>query len=169
MLCGPMDYTPGAFDLDGTEESPKYVQTTRAQQMAMYVVYFSPLQMLVDYPAAYEGSPEQFEFLKQVPVTWDDTKFIKGEPGQFVAVARKKGHDWYIGIMNNDHAGREVSIQYDFLEKEKNYKAHIYKDADDAGRNPEHVSVEEDMVNISDSQSFKLASGGGTAIWLEAQ
>ncbi len=169
MLCGPMDYTPGAFDLDGTEESPKYVQTTRAHQMAMYVVYFSPLQMLVDYPAAYEGAPEQFEFLKEVPVTWDDTKFIKGEPGQFIAVARKNGHDWYIGIMNNHRAGRDVSIHYDFLEEGKNYKAHIYKDAEDADQKPEHVSVEEDMVKASDNQSFKLASGGGTAIWLEAQ
>jgi alpha-glucosidase len=167
MLGGPMDYTSGAFDLDGTEDHPKHVQTTRAHQMAMYAVYFSPLQMLVDYPRAYESAQDQFEFIKQVPVTWDDTRFLQGEPGEYVAVARKKGNDWFVGVMNNEQSGREVTLSLNFLEEGSDYTAHIYRDADDADQNPEHVTVEEQTVTAGDEHSVTLASGGGEAIWLE--
>ncbi len=168
MLGGPMDYTSGAFDLDGTEDHPKHVQTTRAHQMAMYAVYFSPLQMLVDYPQAYESAPDQFEFIQQVPVTWDDTRFLKGEPGEYVAVARKKGDDWFVGVMNNEQNGRQVTLSLDFLDEGTDYTAHIYRDADNADQNPEQVTVEEQAAAAGDKHSVTLASGGGAAIWLEA-
>lgn len=169
MLCGPMDYTPGAFDLDGTKNRPKHVQTTRAHQMAMYPVYFSPLQMLVDYPQAYENAPEQFEFLKQVPVTWDETKFLKGYPGEYIAVARRKGNDWFVGTMNNETSGRKVNFSFDFLDQGTTYTAHIYQDAADADENPQHVNIKTANVKAGDDHSATLASGGGEAIWLEAQ
>lgn len=169
MLGGPMDYTSGAFDLDGTEDHPKHVQTTRAHQMAMYAVYFSPLQMLVDYPGAYESAPDQFEFIKQVPVTWDDTRFLQGEPGEYVAVARKKGDDWFVGVMNNEQSDRQVNITLNFLDEGTDYTAHIYRDADDADQNPENVTVEEQTVTAGDEHSVTLASGGGEAIWIEAE
>jgi alpha-glucosidase len=169
MLGGPMDYTPGAFDLDGTEDHPKHVQTTRAHQMAMYVVYFSPLQMLVDYPKAYESAPGQFEFVKNVPVTWDETRFLKGSPAEYVAVARRKGEDWFIGILNNEKSGRNISFELDFLDKQTRYTAHVYKDAADADNHPEHVAVEKFSVTHTDSQSLTLASGGGAAFWLETK
>jgi len=169
MLSGPMDFTPGAFDIDGAEGFPKYIKTTRAQQIAMYVVYFSPLQMLIDYPQAYESAPEQFEFIKQVPVTWDETKFIKGYPGDYIALARRKGSDWFVGVMNDEQTGRKVSFSFDFLEKGKEYTARIYKDAPDADENPQNVVVEEMTVTAGDEHSVVMPKGGGEAIWFEAQ
>lgn len=169
MLCGPMDYTPGAFDLDGLRDFPKNVQTTRAQQLAMYAVYFTPLQMLVDYPYAYESDPDAFEFLKQVPTSWDETKFISGYPGEYIVVARRKGADWFVGVMNNDKPDRNIHFTFDFLDGDKAYTAHIYKDAGDADENPEHVAVSEMPVSQGDKHSVTLVSAGGEAIWLEAK
>ncbi len=169
MLGGPMDYTPGAFDLDGTEDNPKYVQTTRAHQMAMYVVYFSPVQMLVDYPNAYEQEPELFEFIKEVPVTWDDTKCINGYPGDYLAVARKKNTNWFVGIMNDEDEGRNITIPCAFLNDQLTYKATIYEDAEDASVNPEHVTIKTQKITASDSLSFSLPSDGGAALMIKPE
>jgi len=165
MLAGPMDYTPGAFDLDGAEGFPKHVQTTRAQQIAMLVVYFSPFQMIVDYPAAYEGSPDQFDFVKTVPTTWDRTTFIDGYPGDYIILARKKGDTWYIGCMTDENP-REMEFALDFLDPDNRYTVTILRDGDDAGDNPQSVAREIREVTARDRISVKMAASGGQAIRL---
>lgn len=135
MILGPIDYTPGGFRHASPEEFPKlrrntlpYVQTTRGQAVAMYVVYDSPLQMLADSPITYsktEGAwpkPQSdweagLEFIKDVPTTWDETRILQGDIGQFIVSARRKGKDWYIGAMTNE-AGRTLSIPLNFWVKE---------------------------------------------------
>jgi len=165
MLLGHMDYTPGAFDLDGTEGHPKQVKGTRAHQIAMYVVYFSPLQMLVDYPDAYRSAPEQFAFLQNVPTSWSETRFLEGEPGEYIIMARRKGADWFVGAMT-DEDPRDIQIPLDFLPENWTYTAHIYRDGLDADVRPEHVVVEEREVDATVTLSASLANGGGMAVRL---
>lgn len=165
MLAGPMDYTPGAFDLDGTKASPKHVRGTRTQQIAMYIVYFSPLQMLVDYPAAYEASPDQFSFVRSIPTTWSETRFIAGYPGKYVVVARRQGEQWFVGAMTNNQS-RDLTIPLDFLGSGQTYQATICRDAADAGTNPQHVNVVEDTFTSKDNLHASLAGGGGFAVRL---
>jgi alpha-glucosidase len=162
MLAGPMDYTPGAFDLDGAPGHPKYVQTTRAQQIAMYVVYFSPLQMLVDYPAAYEAAPEPFDFVLGVPTAWDETRFLDGEPGEFVVVARRRGDAWYLGAMNGESA-RSLAVPLAFLAPGRAYDAFVCRDGDDAGRNPQSVTCGKTRVRSTDALDARLVGSGGMA------
>ncbi len=165
MLAGPMDYTPGAFDLDGAEGFPKHVQGTRAHQIAMLVVYFSPFQMLVDYPAAYESAPEQFDFVKRVPTTWDETRFIDGYPGDFVVVARRRGDEWYVGAMTDENP-RDLTVPLDFLAEGRPHVAHVYRDGDDVAENPQSVAYETNEVSRSDALELRLAGGGGVSVRL---
>ncbi|MEE8148428.1 MAG: glycoside hydrolase family 97 catalytic domain-containing protein, partial [Longimicrobiales bacterium] len=165
MLAGPMDYTPGAFDLDGAEGFPKHVQGTRAHQIAMLVVYFSPFQMLVDYPAAYESAPEQLDFVKRVPTTWDETRFIDGYPGDFVVVARRRGDEWYVGAMT-DETPRDLIVPLDFLAEGRPHVAHVYRDGDDVAENPQSVAYETNEVSRSDALELRLAGGGGVSVRL---
>jgi alpha-glucosidase len=166
MLNGPMDYTPGGFG-NATQEtfvprsSRPMVLGTRAQQLALYVVYFAPLQMVADSPQAYQGKPE-FQFILDVPTTWDETRVLGGTPGEFVTVARRKGDDWFLGSITNWSA-RDISLPLAFLGKGK-YIAEIYRDAADAGEKPQHVTCEHRPVKSSETLSFHLASGGGLAI-----
>jgi alpha-glucosidase len=166
MLAGPMDYTPGAFDLDGTEDSPKQVQGTRTHQMAMYVVYYSPLQMIPDYPEVYEAAPAEFAFIKDIPTVWDDTKVLAGHPGDFIVMARRKGKNWYLGSMADENP-RKLSIPLTFLDPEKKYIAKIYSDALDADKNPEHVIINELEVTSSTVLSITMVGGGGHAVSLK--
>jgi alpha-glucosidase len=163
MLAGPMDYTPGAFDLDGTEESPKQVQGTRTHQMAMYVVYYSPLQMVPDYPEAYEAAPDEFAFIKDIPTVWDDTKVLEGQPGDFIVMARRKGENWYMGSLTDENP-RKISIPLSFLDQGIDYTATIYSDALDADKNPEHVIKSEINVTSSTVLSVAMIGGGGHAV-----
>jgi len=165
MLAGPMDYTPGAFDLDGVPLLPKQVQGTRAAQMAMYVVYFSPLQMLADYPQAYENSPEQFQFIKDVPTTWDRSKVIDGYPGDFIILARKKAASWFIGAMSDENP-RNMTVKLGFLDAGKTYKANIYKDGPNAKTDRRDVTVEHKTLTARDSLAIQFAPGGGLAVSL---
>jgi len=165
MLAGAMDYTPGAFDLDGTEEHPKHVQTTRAQQIAMYVVYYSPLQMLVDYPEVYKENMDQFKFVLDIPTTWDESNFVDGQPSEYIVMARRKGDKWYVGAMTNEDS-RQVSIPLDFLQDGQEYQAQILADASDADSNPEHVTMSTQTVTSSDAIDASLAGSGGEAIIL---
>ena len=166
MLAGPMDYTPGGFDnVTDAEFAPRNVKPmvmgTRAHQLALYVVFDSPLMMVSDSPEAYKGQKD-FEFIKEVPASWDETQVVNGNPGEFVTIARKKGDDWYLGSITNRDA-REVSIPLEFLGSGE-YIAEIYADAPDAGANPKHTSVDQRRVTASTLLSLKLAPGGGAAM-----
>jgi alpha-glucosidase len=163
MLAGPMDYTPGAFDLDGTEDSPKQVQGTRTHQLAMYVVYYSPLQMVPDYPEAYEAAPDEFAFIKDVPTVWDDTKVLAGHPGDFIVMARRRGQNWYMGSMTDENP-RKLGVPMSFLDQGTKYTATIYSDALDADKNPEHVILSETGVTSSTVLSITMVAGGGHAV-----
>jgi alpha-glucosidase len=167
MLAGPMDYTPGGF-LNRTPElfrcgSPTYVMTTRCQQLAMFVVYDSPFTVACDAPENYYNQPG-IDFLKVVPTTWDDTKVIKGEVGEYIVMARKKDTRWYIGAMNNSQP-RELNISLDFLDQQK-FKLVSFSDADDSDTNAEHIDQGESTVKKGDALSIKMAPGGGYAAYL---
>jgi hypothetical protein len=169
LIGGPMDYTPGIFKMKGyTSYAPeRQMHTTLVKQLALYVTLYSPLQMAADYPENYEAKPDAFQFIKDVPVDWDDTKIIEAEPGDYITIARKeKGkHDWYIGAIT-DEQSRVATIPLDFLDKGQKYKATIYRDADDAdwNTNPEAYIIENSTVQDHTVLQIKLAKGGGCAI-----
>ncbi len=166
MLAGPMDYTPGAFDnvtAAGFEPSDvkPMAMGTRAHQLALYVVFDSPLMMVADYPEAYKGQKD-FQFIKDVPSSWDETHVVNGKVGEFVTLARKKGDDWYLGAITNWDS-REVNIPLEFLGSGQ-YSAEIYSDAADAGVNPKHTAIEQRRVSASTVLKMNLAPGGGVAV-----
>jgi alpha-glucosidase len=166
MLSGPMDYTPGGFDnvtredFVARDKSPM-VMGTRAQQLALYVVFDEPLAMVSDAPAAYANQPA-FRFIKDVPTSWDAIKVLNGEPGELVTIARRHGDEWYLGSLTN-WASRDLSIPLRFLGQGM-YKAEIFEDTSDAAQNPKHVSIRQQSVRSSDTLVLHLASGGGCAI-----
>jgi alpha-glucosidase len=165
MLAGPMDYTPGAFHNATREQfKPQNIepssQGTRAHQLALYAVFQSPLQMLSDYPEAYEGHPE-FEFIEKVPTVWDDTKVLNGEPAKFVTIARQHGDAWYLGSITNWDS-RSLEIPLSFL-GEGNYQARIFADGDDADKVATSVAVSTKLVTANDKLTIHLAPGGGWA------
>jgi alpha-glucosidase len=164
MLAGPMDFTPGAFAVAARETFIARIKQpmspgTRAHQLAMYVVYESPLQMVVDHPASYFGQTG-FDFLKAVPTVWDETKFIEGEVGDYIALARRNGEEWYLGCMS-DWTPRDLQISLSFL-GDGVYMAQIY--ADDADRDPSRVKAILKEVTAQDSLNIHLAPGGGCAV-----
>ncbi|WP_026705464.1 glycoside hydrolase family 97 protein [Flavobacterium soli] len=166
MLSGPLDYTPGNFDFDYKLPQGAKVQTTLAAQLALYVVLFSPLQMASDLPENYEGKPE-FQFIKDVPCIWADTKPQDSKIGEYTAIARKDWdtEDWYFGAITNDKV-REIKVDLSFLEKGTSYTATIYQDGPGADykTNPYPVVISTKTVDRSTDLSFKLASGGGVAV-----
>ena len=166
MLAGPMDYTPGGFedvtrnDFVARQIRPM-VMGTRAQQLAMYVAYQAPFQMVSDTPKAYEDQPA-FGFIEHVPVTWDETRVLSGEPGEFIAIARRKGDEWFLGAMT-DWTARELDVPLAFLGGGK-YTAEIYADAEDAAEYPKNVSVRRQAVDRGMHLKAALAPGGGYAV-----
>ena len=166
MLAGPMDYTPGCFN-NATRQQfqardlDPMCQTTRAQQLAMYVVYESELVMLSDYPEIYDHTPEM-EFLEKVPTVWDETKVIKGEPAQYVTVARRHGNRWFLGAMTNGEA-RDLEIPLDFLGAGE-YEALIFADGVDADKVATSVAVNKKRVGSGDRLTLHMAPGGGGAM-----
>jgi alpha-glucosidase len=166
MLAGPMDYTPGGFDnvtkdeFEPRQEHPM-VMGTRAHQLAMYAVYEAPFQMVSDHPAAYKDQPA-FEFIKRVPATWDETRVLNGDPGEYVTVARRHGNEWFLGSMTNWTA-RGLEIPLTFLGSGR-YTAEIYQDAEDAGTYPKNIRVLKETVDRSTRLKAPLASGGGYAV-----
>ncbi len=170
-LAGPMDYTPGGFDnVTRAEFVPRnkkpMVMGTRAHELALYVVFESGFQMISDYPEAYKGQNE-FEFIRAVPNAWDETKVVSGRPGEFIAVARRKGKEWYVGAITGWH-GAEVDLPLEFL-GHGNYAAEIYADASDAGDHPKHTEISVQRVTPAAMLHLKLASGGGAAIRFRAE
>jgi alpha-glucosidase len=166
MLSGPMDYTPGGFDNVTREEfvardkSPM-VMGTRAQQLALYVVFDAPLAMVSDAPSAYANQPS-FRFIREVPTSWDATRALNGEPGEFVTIARRHGGEWYLGSITNWTA-RDVRVPLDFLGNGR-YSAEIYEDAADSAENPKHVVMKQETVQKGNTLTLRLAGGGGCAI-----
>lgn len=166
MLSGPMDYTPGGFDNVTREafvarDNSPMVMGTRAQQLALYVVFEAPLAMVSDAPSAYANQPA-FQFIRDVPTAWDATRALDGKPGEFATIARRQGKEWYLGSITNWTA-RDVRVPLDFLGAGK-YTAEIYEDAADAAENPKHVAIRHQTVRKTDTLTLHLASGGGCAI-----
>lgn len=166
MLSGPFDYTPGNFNFDYKTPSGARVQTTLANQLALYVIIFSPLQMASDLPANYEGKPE-FQFIKDVPCTWSDTKVLDSKIGEYTTIARKDWNEknWYLGSITNSKA-RDLTVPLSFLDTNKDYEAEIYADGAGANykTNPYPVTISKQKVNNKTVLNIKLATGGGTAI-----
>lgn len=167
MLSGPIDFTPGIFDIKFDKyKKDNQVNTTLAHQLALYVVIYSPIQMAADLPENYEGHPA-FQFIKDVGIDWDETKVLDGEIGEFVTIARKERNtgNWFIGSVTDENA-REIVIPLSFIDKDKVYRAVIYKDAEDShwDKNPTAYVIENKDVKNSDELRITLAPGGGVAI-----
>ena len=169
LMGGPMDYTPGIFKLKGYAPGvpDRSVHSTLAKQLALYVTMYSPVTMAADLPENYEAKPDAFQFIKEVPVDWDDTKILEAEPGDYITIARKeKGADkWFMGAITDENA-RTTTVQLSFLQKGKKYKAVIYEDATGANwkANPEGYSIRTVTVDSNTRLKLVLAPGGGTAI-----
>lgn len=171
MLAGPLDYTPGAFgnvtraEFVARDKEPE-APNTRAHELALYVVLESPFMMVSDFPEHYAGQHD-FEFIKQVPVTWDEVRVITGWPMENITVARRSGKDWYVGSITNWNA-RTVKVPLSFLGEGK-YVAEIYADAADAGTNATHTEFTKQAVDRDTVIDVKMASGGGNAIWIHPE
>lgn len=168
MLAGPIDYTPGIFDLLFTGyQGTNRVRTTLAKQLALYVVIYSPMQMAADLIDNYKDNPA-FKFIQDVPVDWHDTKVLNAKIGDFVTIARRNKDCWYIGSITDENA-KEFVLPLTFLEPGKLYKATIYADAPDASyeNNPHAITINEVNVDNSTVLNVKLATSGGQAISIE--
>lgn len=169
---GPMDYTPGVFVMDLKTWAPhnqSHVNSTLARQLALYVTMYSPLQMAADLPEHYERFMDAFQFIKDVPVDWDESIYLEAEPGRYVTAARRgKGTgDWFIGCTSSEH-GHESKLKLDFLESDKQYVATVYADAPDADykTNPQAYVIRRGIVTSKTTLKLKAAPGGGYAISL---
>lgn len=168
MLSGPMDFTPGIFDLLFEKEKPdNRVETTLAKQLALYVVLYSPIQMAADLPENYEKRLDAFQFIRDVPTDWADSRALTGEIGEQVTIVRKDRHseDWYLGSLTDDH-GRLLSVPLNFLTPGVTYKAQVYRDGLQAhwDSNPYDMIIEEIEVTSADTFPIRLAAGGGMAV-----
>ena len=164
LLAGPLDYTPGLFNLSGTIRK---VQTTIAKQLAFYVTMYSPLQMVADLPEHYDDHLEAFRFIRDVPTTWETTVPLDGVIGDYYVVARKErgDEDWFVGGVTDENE-RTLTINLDFLNHHQSYNATIYRDGDDAHwqEKPESYQIDKQVVGHGDSLTIRLAAGGGFAI-----
>jgi alpha-glucosidase len=166
MLAGPMDYTPGGFrngkpaTFEVRDVLP-FVQNSRGQELAKYVVYDSPLQMVSDDPDAYRGA-EGFDFIRRVPTAWDETRFLSGEPGRDIVLARRLGKTWYLGAMSAEDAATTKRVSLDFLPA-GHYLATIWED----GAAPNNVKVREANITARDGLALQLAAAGGAVVILE--
>ncbi|TNE66602.1 MAG: glycoside hydrolase family 97 protein [Alphaproteobacteria bacterium] len=168
LLAGPMDYTPGIFDIEhGKTELTRRVQSTLATQLALYVVVYSPIQMAADLPENYEARPDAFQFILDVPTDWEVSKTLQAAIGDYVVMARQPrgGQDWYLGAVTDEEA-HTLSQPLDFLAPGKRYEAQIYKDAPDADyrTNPTALVTDTRVVTSKDSLDIAMAPGGGFAV-----
>lgn len=170
LIGGPMDYTPGIFEMDISKLNPhnnSHVNATIANQLALYVTMYSPLQMAADLPEHYKRFPDAFQFIKDVAVDWDESIYLEAEPGRHLTVARKaKGTpNWFVGNVNG-YESRKTKLKLDFLDKDATYTARIYEDANDAHYkdNPQAYNIRELRVKKNSTLKFKSAPGGGFAI-----
>ncbi len=172
---GPMDFTPGIFRMDigsfvpGSDEHKK---ATVANQLALYLTMYSPLQMAADLPEHYTEKMDAFQFIKDVPVDWSRSEYLDAEPGEFIVVARrdKNSDNWFVGGVTNGEA-RDYDLKFDFLEPGATYEATVYSDAADAdyATNPEAYKIEKRRIDSTSDLPIKMARGGGFAISLKKQ
>jgi len=174
LMGGPMDYTPGIFQVKMNYYNPSsqnQVHTTLVKQLALYVTLYSPLQMAADLPDNYEKHLDAFQFIEDVAVDWDDTKILEAEPGDYITTARKaKGkEEWFIGAITDENA-RTATASLNFLEAGKNYAAALYLDGEKAHwkDNPMEYQIQKFIVTSKSILKLKLASGGGAAIGIKA-
>jgi len=170
LIGGPMDYTPGIFEMDIEKINPNnksHVNSTLANQLALYVIMSGPLQMAADFPENYDRFPDAFQFIKEVALDWDDSKYLEAEPGEYVTVARKaKGTDnWFIGNVTGDNAFTSA-ISFDFLDADKQYIATIYADAKEADykTNPQAYIIRKVVVTHKSRLTQLSVPAGGYAI-----
>jgi hypothetical protein len=173
LIGGPMDYTPGIFEMDIEKINPdnkSHVNATLANQLALYVTMYSPLQMAADLPENYNRFPDAFQFIKDVAIDWDETKVLEAEPGEYITYARKaKGkNEWFVGCTNG-YEGRESKISFDFLEKRKKYEAIIYSDtkASHYKTNPQAYQIRKIKITNKSKLTQYCAPGGGYAIQIK--
>lgn len=174
LIGGPMDYTPGIFQMDLSVYEPtntSHVNSTLANQLALYVTMYSPLQMAADFPETYNKFADAFQFIKDVAVDWDDSKYLEAEPGEYITVARKaKGTDnWFVGNVSGEK-GYTSRISFDFLDPDKTYVATVYSDAKDAHykTNPQAYEIKKYIVNHKSKLTQRSAPGGGYAVSIMA-
>ncbi|HXB45073.1 MAG TPA: glycoside hydrolase family 97 catalytic domain-containing protein, partial [Puia sp.] len=169
LMGGPMDYTPGIFKLKNyAPYAPeRQVHTTLAKQLALYVTMYSPLQMAADLPENYDAHKDAFQFIRDVPVDWDDTKIIEAEPGDYLTIARKEKEkpNWFIGAITGENK-RSTKISLSFLDKGIKYIATVYADADNANwkDNPQAYKIEHFVVDSNSTLRLYLGEGGGAAV-----
>ncbi|MGB3063891.1 glycoside hydrolase family 97 protein [Sphingobacterium thalpophilum] len=165
LIGGPMDYTPGIFEMNLPNGA--HVNSTLANQLALYVTMYSPLQMAADFPENYDRFPDAFQFIKDVGIDWDDSKYLEAEPGQYITVARKEKNTdkWFLGSVNGNNS-RTSKIKFDFLDAGKTYLATIYADAPDANfkTKPQAYTVKKIKVTHKDNLAQFCAAAGGYAI-----
>lgn len=170
LVGGPMDYTPGIFQikLDYYKSGKKeQVHTTLAKQLALYVTMYSPMQMAADLPETYERMSDAFQFIKDVAVDWDETQIIEAEPGDYITIARKakNKNEWYIGAIT-DEQSRQTTLNMSFLDSKRKFVATLYTDAPDAHweKNPMAYQIKSFVVDSQTKLKLALAAGGGAAI-----
>lgn len=167
---GPMDYTPGILETEVKNVNPNntsQVRSTLAKQLGLYVTMYSPLQMAADLPENYERFADAFQFIKDVPVDWQESVYLEAEPGRYITIARKDKHsdNWYIGNTSNEN-GHTSELLLNFLDKNKKYEATIYADAKNADwqTNPKAYTITKQKVNAKTKLKLTAAKGGGYAI-----
>lgn len=172
---GPMDFTPGIFEMNLSKVSPKnteHKRATVANQLALYVTMYSPLQMAADLPENYARKMDAFKFIKDVPVDWSESRYLDAEPGEFIIAARReKGkQNWFVGGVTNEQA-RDYNLNLDFLTPGKTYTATIYADAPDAhyDTNPAAYRITTRQVTSADTLHMHMAPGGGFAVSIIAE
>ena len=173
MLGGPMDFTPGVLSLMGRGNTP--ILSTAAKQLALYVVLYSPIQMAADLPENYAKYPREFQFIRDVPTDWSETRVLNGEVGDYVTIVRKDraSENWYLGAVG-DESARTMMVKLDFLSPGRRYTAQLYRDADgpdgsDYRTNPHAIVIETRTATSGDTLTLHLAPGGGQAIRFVAE
>ncbi len=172
LLAGPMDFTPGIFDLTfGKTQLNERVQSTLATQLALYVVIYSPIHMAADLPQNYEARPDAFQFIRDVPTDWETSLTLDATIGDYVVVARQQrgAADWYLGAVTDENA-RNVQVPLTFLAKGRRYEARIYRDGPGADyrTSPMELTIETRPVTSKDSLDIVMAPGGGMAVRFRA-
>jgi alpha-glucosidase len=167
-LSGPFDYTPGIVELYFEEFQPNNrINSTLAKELALYVIIYSPLQMASDFPENYEAKPDVFQFIKDVPADWYDTRVLHASIGNYVTIVRKDlaSDDWYLGSITDEN-GRLLEASLSFLDPGKKYVAEIYRDGGNADwvYDPYDIVIEKRIVHSGTRLSLRLAASGGQAI-----